>query len=230
MARSLHVRLDDAAAAAFEIVRAGELGDSEAVRGPARGGGASAAPIRSTRRGAHARRGRSRPRGDADRPRTARRAGAAFDELTWSAERSSDSRCRGTPGGRTTRLSLRGRRTGRRAPRPEHPARVSDFDGGPCSELPTDDHARRRENARARRADDGRRSAETRSIGRTARCARAARRRRSAHARPRAVAGRAVRGTPLGDENPAKAEIRRWTQLGVVQTTPWFGQRRYRSR
>lgn len=32
MARSLHVRLDDAAAAALEIVRAGELSDSQAVR------------------------------------------------------------------------------------------------------------------------------------------------------------------------------------------------------
>jgi hypothetical protein len=32
MARSLHVRLDDASAAALEIVRAGELTDSEAVR------------------------------------------------------------------------------------------------------------------------------------------------------------------------------------------------------
>lgn len=32
MARSLHVRLDEAAAAALEIVRAGELSDSEAVR------------------------------------------------------------------------------------------------------------------------------------------------------------------------------------------------------
>lgn len=32
MGRSLHVRLDDAAAAALEIVRAGELSDSEAVR------------------------------------------------------------------------------------------------------------------------------------------------------------------------------------------------------
>ncbi|HZQ03707.1 MAG TPA: hypothetical protein VFA88_06790 [Gaiellaceae bacterium] len=32
MARSLHVRLDDAAAAALEVVRAGELSDSEAVR------------------------------------------------------------------------------------------------------------------------------------------------------------------------------------------------------
>ncbi len=32
MARSLHVRLDDASAAALEIVRAGELSDSEAVR------------------------------------------------------------------------------------------------------------------------------------------------------------------------------------------------------
>jgi hypothetical protein len=30
--RSLHVRLDDASAAALEIVRAGELSDSEAVR------------------------------------------------------------------------------------------------------------------------------------------------------------------------------------------------------
>ena len=32
MARSLHVRLDDTSAAALEIVRAGELSDSEAVR------------------------------------------------------------------------------------------------------------------------------------------------------------------------------------------------------
>lgn len=32
MARSLHVRLDDASATALEIVRAGELTDSEAVR------------------------------------------------------------------------------------------------------------------------------------------------------------------------------------------------------
>jgi len=32
MARSLHVRLDDSSAAALEIVRAGELTDSEAVR------------------------------------------------------------------------------------------------------------------------------------------------------------------------------------------------------
>jgi hypothetical protein len=32
LARSLHVRLDDASAAALEIVRAGELSDSEAVR------------------------------------------------------------------------------------------------------------------------------------------------------------------------------------------------------
>jgi len=32
VARSLHVRLDDAAAAALEVVRAGELSDSEAVR------------------------------------------------------------------------------------------------------------------------------------------------------------------------------------------------------
>lgn len=32
MARSLHVRLDDASAAALEIVRAGEFSDSEAVR------------------------------------------------------------------------------------------------------------------------------------------------------------------------------------------------------
>ena len=32
MARSLHVRLDDASAAALEIVRAGGLTDSEAVR------------------------------------------------------------------------------------------------------------------------------------------------------------------------------------------------------
>lgn len=32
MARSLHVRLDDATAAALEIVRAGVLSDSEAVR------------------------------------------------------------------------------------------------------------------------------------------------------------------------------------------------------
>ena len=32
MSRSLHVRLDDAAAAALEIVRAGGLTDSEAVR------------------------------------------------------------------------------------------------------------------------------------------------------------------------------------------------------
>jgi hypothetical protein len=32
MARSLHVRLDDASATALEIVRAGELSDSEAVR------------------------------------------------------------------------------------------------------------------------------------------------------------------------------------------------------
>ena len=32
MSRSLHVRLDDASSAALEIVRAGELSDSEAVR------------------------------------------------------------------------------------------------------------------------------------------------------------------------------------------------------
>lgn len=32
MARSLHVRLDDASAAALEVVRAAELTDSEAVR------------------------------------------------------------------------------------------------------------------------------------------------------------------------------------------------------
>ena len=32
MARSLHVRLDAASAAALQIVRAGELSDSEAVR------------------------------------------------------------------------------------------------------------------------------------------------------------------------------------------------------
>ena len=32
MARSLHVRLDDASAAALEIVRAGAMTDSEAVR------------------------------------------------------------------------------------------------------------------------------------------------------------------------------------------------------
>ena len=32
MARSLHVRLDDTSAAALEIVRAGSLTDSEAVR------------------------------------------------------------------------------------------------------------------------------------------------------------------------------------------------------
>jgi hypothetical protein len=32
VARSLHVRLDDASAAALEIVRKGELSDSEAVR------------------------------------------------------------------------------------------------------------------------------------------------------------------------------------------------------
>jgi Arc/MetJ-type ribon-helix-helix transcriptional regulator len=32
VARSLHVRLDDASAAALEIVRAGYLSDSEAVR------------------------------------------------------------------------------------------------------------------------------------------------------------------------------------------------------
>jgi hypothetical protein len=32
MARSLHVRLDDASVAALEIVRAGGLNDSEAVR------------------------------------------------------------------------------------------------------------------------------------------------------------------------------------------------------
>lgn len=32
MPRSLHVRLDDASAAALEVVRAGELSDSEAVR------------------------------------------------------------------------------------------------------------------------------------------------------------------------------------------------------
>ena len=32
MARSLHVRLDDASATALEIVRAGQLSDSEAVR------------------------------------------------------------------------------------------------------------------------------------------------------------------------------------------------------
>jgi len=32
MSRSLHVRLDDASAAALEIVRAGGLSDSEAVR------------------------------------------------------------------------------------------------------------------------------------------------------------------------------------------------------
>ena len=32
MPRSLHVRLDDASAAALEIVRAGDMSDSEAVR------------------------------------------------------------------------------------------------------------------------------------------------------------------------------------------------------
>ena len=32
MARSLHVRLDDASAAALDVVRAGELSDSDAVR------------------------------------------------------------------------------------------------------------------------------------------------------------------------------------------------------
>lgn len=32
MPRSVHVRLDDASAAALEVVRAGELTDSEAVR------------------------------------------------------------------------------------------------------------------------------------------------------------------------------------------------------
>jgi len=32
VARSLHVRLDDSSAAALEIVRGGELSDSEAVR------------------------------------------------------------------------------------------------------------------------------------------------------------------------------------------------------
>jgi hypothetical protein len=32
MSRSLHVRLDDASSTALEIVRAGELSDSEAVR------------------------------------------------------------------------------------------------------------------------------------------------------------------------------------------------------
>lgn len=32
MARSLHVRLDDASAAALDVVRAGEMTDSEAVR------------------------------------------------------------------------------------------------------------------------------------------------------------------------------------------------------
>ena len=32
MARSIHVRLDDASTTALEIVRAGELSDSEAVR------------------------------------------------------------------------------------------------------------------------------------------------------------------------------------------------------
>jgi hypothetical protein len=32
MPRSLHVRLDDASAAALEIIRAGEMTDSEAVR------------------------------------------------------------------------------------------------------------------------------------------------------------------------------------------------------
>lgn len=32
MARSLHVRLDDSSAAALEVVRAGSLSDSEAVR------------------------------------------------------------------------------------------------------------------------------------------------------------------------------------------------------
>ena len=32
MARSLHVRLDDASAAALDVVRAGGLSDSEAVR------------------------------------------------------------------------------------------------------------------------------------------------------------------------------------------------------
>lgn len=32
MARALHVRLDDASAAALDVVRAGELTDSEAVR------------------------------------------------------------------------------------------------------------------------------------------------------------------------------------------------------
>ncbi len=40
MARSLHVRLDDASAAALEIVRAGELSDSEAVRMALREAGA----------------------------------------------------------------------------------------------------------------------------------------------------------------------------------------------
>ncbi|MEX2193936.1 MAG: hypothetical protein WD844_01500 [Thermoleophilaceae bacterium] len=32
MARSLHVRLDDASAAALDVVRAGDMTDSEAVR------------------------------------------------------------------------------------------------------------------------------------------------------------------------------------------------------
>ena len=32
MARSLHVRLDDASAAALDVVRAGEMTDSDAVR------------------------------------------------------------------------------------------------------------------------------------------------------------------------------------------------------
>ncbi len=32
MSRSLHVRLDDASAAALDVVRAGEMTDSEAVR------------------------------------------------------------------------------------------------------------------------------------------------------------------------------------------------------
>jgi hypothetical protein len=32
MARSLHVRLDDASAAALELIRAGDMTDSEAVR------------------------------------------------------------------------------------------------------------------------------------------------------------------------------------------------------
>ena len=40
MARSLHVRLDDASAAALEIVRAGGLSDSEAVRTALRGAAA----------------------------------------------------------------------------------------------------------------------------------------------------------------------------------------------